>query len=291
LITFSANSRYQDFHLRKAQRILALAAGALASVLLYSCSAPTTPIDQIKNPLDTTNSSFTAPITTILSGPDGSSVIESATVIYEWRGNADVQSYSYKLDSNQWSEWIAQTSITIEYLDEGSHTFTVRALHRNKVTTEQNPPSRTFTVDAVRGSSVMFYPRLKQARVNEQFQYDIKLEEFEQIIGLRTALSWDHAGYILDSVSTRSYASSNGGVPVLFSTVYQAQQQASIDLGILGGRPKGISGTGIVLTLYGRMAAAGVANISFQPASSASRDTANQSRTIRELVGGKVVTR
>ncbi|HEX77410.1 MAG TPA: PQQ-binding-like beta-propeller repeat protein [Dehalococcoidia bacterium] len=89
----------------------------------------------------------TPPIGTITVYPSGEIGYNQAT--FEWTGEDNISStadllYSYRLDSNPWSEWTSNTSITYT-LTNGPHSFSVRA--KDEVgNIEPTPPECSFAV-------------------------------------------------------------------------------------------------------------------------------------------------
>jgi hypothetical protein len=91
----------------------------------------------------------TAADTEILSGPNGWINKDSAT--FEWTGSDAVTQtaslqYSYKLDEGDWSTPSGDTSVTLENLDDGKHTFYVKAIDEAG-NEDQSPATRGFGVD------------------------------------------------------------------------------------------------------------------------------------------------
>ena len=97
-------------------------------------------------------SDTTAPTTDVTQGPDG--WINQNTASFGWTGSDAVTPtahlvYSHKLDSGTWSTpYSAGTSVTLENLGEGEHTFYVRA--KDAAGNEQGEAAqRTFSVDTI----------------------------------------------------------------------------------------------------------------------------------------------
>ncbi|WP_319574437.1 fibronectin type III domain-containing protein [uncultured Desulfobacter sp.] len=70
------------------------------------------------------------PVTQITTGPDEDGKIFTDSTIFGWAATDNVQwdlTYSTRLDDGEWSEFSAQTSMTLSDLPDGYHTFSVMA--------------------------------------------------------------------------------------------------------------------------------------------------------------------
>ena len=85
--------------------------------------------------------------------------------------------FSYKLDNQNWSNWSNVKEATFTYLDEGKHTFMVKAKYINNI--EQEEPAKVdFTVDAVKGPALMFRPRKVEITAGQYFDVEFLCLEF-----------------------------------------------------------------------------------------------------------------
>ena len=89
------------------------------------------------------------------------SVLDTSIVTITWEGNEHVTEYSYILTSSNWSEWIADTSITLHYLDEGAQTFSVKGRY-DSGKEDETPDSVNFFVDMVGEDGIRVYPLLTE---------------------------------------------------------------------------------------------------------------------------------
>ena len=80
------------------------------------------------------------------NAPDLSYAVEDALAIKNMLINEHVQHYSYKLDSTQWSGWSADTTVTLNNLNNGLHIFYVKSRYGPDFV-DVSPASVTFTVD------------------------------------------------------------------------------------------------------------------------------------------------
>ena len=125
----------------------------LSLLLFLSCDA-----ELVTNPLDEEGSEYVEPETTITVTDLDGSTLATSTVTIGFEGNDEVIEYSYNLDSSGYSDWSSSTSATLDYLDEGLHTFSVKGRYAS-MEEDETPASISFTVNAVTGPALMFYPR------------------------------------------------------------------------------------------------------------------------------------
>jgi len=89
------------------------------------------------------------PDTTITSGPVEASYVSSTSVTFGWSGTDNMPGtllYAHQLDGGGWSPFDSATTLTIDDLAEGLHTFAVMA--RDQAGNEDPSPAiRSFSVD------------------------------------------------------------------------------------------------------------------------------------------------
>jgi hypothetical protein len=263
----------------------------LWGIILFSsigCEQISSPESIFDNPVDTLSSSFLKPATIILSGPTQGQTVAASTISFTWQGNKDIKDYSYSYDAVGWSAWNYQTTVTLEYLDEGSHFFSVRARHRNEVTIEDSPPKIYYVVDAVKGPSAMFFPRRIFINAGTTFNYDVYAEEVNSLYGASLTINYNPAIIQIDTIHAGSLI---GGNAILLPTINNTAGTAIIDIATVGRRPKGVSGSGSLFILYCHALLAGTADLTFSRGECIYRDTTNTSINILDLVSGKVVVR
>jgi len=195
------------------------------------------------------------------------------------------------IDSSGWSTSAGYTSAYLEYLDEGQHTFIVRALHLNTTSVESNPHVTLFTVDAVKGPSAMFTPRRIYAAVGQPFTFSVSAEEVNSLYGARLSIRYDPAKVAVDTISPGSMMQGNGGSAILLPTIDNATGTILVDIATVGRHPKGVSGSGTLAVLKCRALTMGNADFTFVRSDCSYRDTLNTPVAIRDLVGGRVVIR
>ena len=89
------------------------------------------------------------PDTTITSGPVEASYVSSTSVTFGWSGAdnmPDALLYAHQLDGGEWSPFDSATTLTVDDLAEGLHTFAVMARDQ-AVNEDPSPATRSFSVD------------------------------------------------------------------------------------------------------------------------------------------------
>ena len=128
----------------------------LILLLIFSCE------DALEyNPLDPDNNpDFVEPETFLTMNDLEGSVLNTSTVTITWQGNDLVTEYAYSLNDN-WSEWSADTSVTLNYLDEGDYTFSVKGRYASG-DEDTTPATASFSVDMVGAKGIRVYPLLTE---------------------------------------------------------------------------------------------------------------------------------
>jgi len=258
--------------------------------LVSSCEKLPVAPETVINELDTSHPGFIQPVTTIDSAPAPTIAVPTAT--FSWHGNSSVALFSYRIDSSAWSGWTAGTGVTITYLDDGPHAFSVRGEHRNQVTVEAQPPVRNFTVSAVAAPAVIFQPRLLSVDSGAAFSYEIRTLGVTSLFASRLIVSYDPLIAAIDSVSPGGFLAGNGGsVLPPFVKIDNVTGTVEVDLVVVGGTPKGVSGGGVIAVLWCRSLRPGVCDFSFDASSAALRDTSNAAIVIHDIVNGRLIVR
>jgi alpha-tubulin suppressor-like RCC1 family protein/PKD repeat protein len=118
-----------------------------------ACSATDAAGNKAEGTFKVIVSDTTVPTTQITQGPDG--WINESSASFGWTGSdATTPSsdlvYSHRLDSGDWSDYAAETSVTLQDLSEGEHTFYVRAKDKaNNEESEEQAARSTFSVDTI----------------------------------------------------------------------------------------------------------------------------------------------
>jgi len=147
---------------------------SLILLLMFSCE------DALEyNPLDPENNpDYVAPETVItMDGLEGS-VLDTSTVTITWQGNDLVTEYAYSLNGN-WSEWTTDTSVTLNYLDEGDYIFSVMGRY-DSGDEDTTPATVSFTVDMVGAKGIRVFPLLTEMSTSANVY--IYAEEVEELV-------------------------------------------------------------------------------------------------------------
>jgi hypothetical protein len=257
-------------------------------LFLLGCEQISAPNEVLNNPLDTLSSAFSQPVAIIISGPSESQTVTVPSVTFTWQGNAGAKEFSYNCDAGGWSVWSAQTSATLNYLDEGKHTFAVHARHHNGITIERNPPQIDFMVDAVKGPSLMFCPRRTSVLRWQTFTYDIKAEEVSFMYGTKMSIQYDPTYVTVTGIIAGAMVNSNSGTSILLPTIDSIAHTITIEIATIGRTPKGVSGSGVIATLQCKALVAGTTLFQFNSTQTLLRDTLNAPITPNTLVQGRV---
>ena len=145
------------------------------------------------NPLDPENNpDFTPPETTITTENIAGTLLDSSSVTIAWEGNDNVIEFSYSLDSLYWSEWSVDTSVTLEYIDEGNHDFYVKGRYAS-LTEDDSPASVSFEVDVMSGPGLRVQKWMSEATVLDTITIDIYAEEVTDLVLAEFQVSYDVA--------------------------------------------------------------------------------------------------
>ena len=177
-----------------------------AVLLLFACE----PGEEFtpENPLDPENPDYIPPEVTILSPTEGD-VIEASSVTFSWMGNETDMLYRYSVDS-VWSDWDLSETITIDYIDEGFHGFAVQSSYITGDTSTIE--SISFTVDAVEGPALMFYPRRQVTSQGSSVQFQVLAEEVYNVAGAEFTILFDPTELQINSAAAGSAFGDNGEV-------------------------------------------------------------------------------
>ena len=251
-------------------------------LLFWSCDEVVIEQD---NPLDPGNPDFDPPVVTFTSGPQDETVYTSE-VTFAWEGNDLVSEYRTKINNDPWGDWADHTSITLQYLDEGGYTFSIQG----RYTTEDTSAviSNNFSVDAVQGPALMFYPRANFSSVGSNVTFQVLAEEVTSLTAAQFNVTFDPSKLEIVSVTQGSLLQING--ESIFSTEFDNQAGSlSVITAALGGDLPSVDGTGVLLELVLEVKATGTSNLEFD-GTELLRDPDNNNISISETVNGLVIS-
>lgn len=268
--------------------ISAVLAGLLITSACDTILPPPTDPDT-DNPLDPESPSYVAPETYIVSGPAAGSTVGTSTVTFTWEGNEGAIIFQTRLDEGNWSDWLTQTSRTLEYLDEGSYLFEVRSAYPP----EQGEPSHidtsavsiSFVVDAVQGPSLRLSPRLVEVTASQSFHIELIAEEVADLMGVRAVIQFGPAALTVEDVIDGDFLASTGGTVVSQYITDNESGTVEINIAVATGIPPGVSGTGTLAVIQFRGLQVVDTSITFITTTTDLRDHQNQVIVISSLVG------
>jgi len=171
-------------------------------------------------------------------------VVSNSDVTITWATVIEKSGTQYRYDinnKNEWSEWSTNKSTTLEYLDEGIHSFQVSARY-NVRNAELTPANKEFEVNAIDGPSFRVYPLKQEVSQGQSFDIGIIAEEVEDIRYFECVIEYD-SQYI-------SYSSNQQG-DVFQNELFFVDDGTPGTIIISAGETNsdGYSGTGIIITL------------------------------------------
>ena len=252
-------------------------------LLFWSCEEI---VVQQDNLLDPGNPEYDPPVITFVSGPGGGETISTSEATFSWEGNDLVSEYRTKINNDPWGDWADHTSITLQYLDEGGYTFSIQG----RYTTEDTSAviSNNFSVDAVQGPALMFYPRANFSSVGSNVTFQVLAEEVTSLTAAQFNVTFDPSKLEIVSVTEGSLLQING--ESIFSTEFDNQAGSlSVITAALGGDLPSVDGTGVLLELVLSVKATGTSNLEFD-GTELLRDPDNNNISISETVNGLVIS-
>ena len=249
---------------------------------LLSCAEDFAP----DNPLDPENPTYIPPEVTITSGPTEGTTLATPTATFTWEGNEPAMLYRTRFDSLNWSGWLSATTKTFDYLDEDDHVFNLQAKYTTGDTSDVI--SVIFTVDAVQGPALMFYPRRHIATNGSVVNFQIMAEEVFTLTATEFSVEFDPTSLQVISITEGSIFS-DAGESIFFSEYDNQQGTITISAGLWGGENPTVYGTDDVAVLEVQVIQQGEAMLSFD-GTETFRDPENNTITIQQSVNGLVVT-
>ena len=252
-----------------------------AALFFFNCEKLEPEAD---NPLDPDNPDYDPPEVLISEGPAEGEIVDTSAVTFQWTGNELVTSYRYRFDSEVWSDWFSSTSVSLDYLDEGDHSFSLQSQYETGDTSVVLNVS--FVVDAVTGPALMFYPRRHIASIGETVTFQIMAEEVENLTAAEFSISFDPAELVVASISQGTMFTGNGE-SIFFSEYDNLQGTITISAGLLGGENPSVSGTGDLVTVEVSVLQVGETELTFD-GSEVFRDPDNNSISVNITVNGLI---
>lgn len=225
----------------------------------------------------------------MVSGPDSGSTVNESEVTFRWQGNEFTPEFSYKFGGSNWSSWTKDTSRTFQYLDERSYIFQIKG--RRTDLKESLPISRTFSVDAVKGPSIMIEPRKSEVSLNEEFFISIKAEEVINVMLVKAELLFDSLKLEVKEIKSGDFLNKSNGQIVSFNSYDNSIGKIEINMGMAIGSPAEVDGTGIIASVKFKAKSTGNMELKFSNdiKKTTYRNSSNGNITLKDRVGGTII--
>ena len=202
---------------------------------------------ELDNKYDPKNPNYIAPVTTLKSGPTDGETITTSYTTFTWDGNDEAMEFRLHFDGRLVQDWINLKTYSIEYLDEGIHSFSVQGRYSNEDTS--STVQINFSVDAVEGPALIFLPRRQMASQGESVIFEIVAEEVEELTATEFVLQFDNALVTIDSINAGSMFKFNQDF-IFHHSIDNSTGIADLLIGLLGGNEPGFTGTGSLAKIY-----------------------------------------
>jgi hypothetical protein len=154
--------------------------------------------------------------------------------------------YSYRVDSSEWSPWTKDTSLVLEDMTEGKHSFEVKARDDRQ---ESQIIGRSFAVDAVKGPAVMLSPYYVLISKDQDLKLDLLLDDAKDVLGGRFVIRYDRTKLEPREVVEGDLFKKNGAMVAFLKVLKRDEGFLELDISALGGNPPTITGSGVVAKL------------------------------------------
>jgi len=260
---------------------------------------------EFTNPLDPVSPNFVKPDTKITGGPSDSEVLREEKTTFSWEGNRSLEiqfgrslsEYSFQLQHlewpglsewSEWSDWTSAASFTFSNLDEGDYLFSVKSRYLETTEEDLSPDTRHFTVDAVKGPTLMTRPRYKNVKPGDSFEMEIVAEEVTGLVAVHAVLVYDRSMLETqrDDIETGDFLGANGG-EILFLRDLSDSGTIEINSGVALGGSSGAQGSGAIARIRFKALKTGETALNFiqEPKF---RDPRNDPILVEKPVGGIV---
>ena len=222
----------------------------------------------------------------ITSGPE--EVVNAPQVTFQWKGsNKFVNEFAYRwmpyYDEN-WSEWSSIKSVTLRYLDEGEYTFEVKGRYEDESESDE-PTVWTFTVD-IAGPGVFLKPLKRRAKLNEEFEIEVWVDEVESSMLAHLILKFEPAQLrALEAVPGDMFQGNYP--PAFFETIDESEGIVDISMSTIGTNLPTVKGTGAIAAIRFKSLSIGESDVDFDSGSDL-RDPANKPIAIITWIGSNI---
>lgn len=229
----------------------------LSLLLCLSCGSSPDEL-MFDNPLDPEGDDFIPPLTTLLTFPPDTLTITTAQL--SWTGSHEDLEFAYRTNDDNFSEWTNDTSVTLEYLDEGDYLFQVKSRYPTGIE-EEAPTAVDFVVNAVPPQSFLLYPYHISASQGETFSVQLHAHEITGLTVLDFRLEYDSTAITPIVSALGPFLSKDGGSLIL---IEEFDPYWHINIGVAQGPDEGVSGNGSILTFRFELVSAADNSISVE---------------------------
>ncbi|MFC1718642.1 cohesin domain-containing protein [Candidatus Poribacteria bacterium] len=192
------------------------------------------------------------------------SLVTNIYLDIQWRGSQYVDEFSYRCeeipDLSDWSQWSNETSVKLEYLDQGDYTFEVKGRYAED-NEDESPATLMFTVD-FDGPGVLLKPLKKKLILGEKFALEIMADDVTDLMVAHLLLHYDPAQLEAQSVIPGAVFEGSK-TPLFFSTIDASQGIIDISMSTAGATPSRIQGTEPIAVVRFKSLSVGESPISF----------------------------
>ena len=234
------------------------------------------------NPFDPNNPNYLPPIITIISGPEEGETISNSSVTFVFEGNESNMLYRTRLDQDNWSGWQNNTSIILDYLDEGTHRFQLQGEYPTGDISDIIEIN--FNVDAVLGPALIFFPRRHFTTQGNTVTFQVIAEEVYDLTGMEMIIQYNPEHIGVEAVRQGSIFTGFGDV-VFFSEDQPGAGRLTITCGIWGGESPSFTGTSAIAEIDVQLKIQDDTILEFD-GSELLRDPNNDPIILIEVIGG-----
>ena len=203
------------------------------ATLVHSC-------DNTESPLETPS-----PDIYIVFGHQEGLKIAEPSVTFQWEGsNRLVNEFSYRFmpEQENWSEWVTDTTVTLDYLGQGEYTFEIKGRYERGRESEASE-RRTFTVD-IPGPGILLRPFKHIVVLGEDFNIELLVDDVRDMMFAHFVLKFDTAQ--LEALEVISGESFQDQPPAFFTTIDNFSGSVDVSMSTIGAEPPRVNGTAVI---------------------------------------------
>lgn len=207
-------------------------------------------LDSGTNPYDPENPGFVPPSFTITTGPEDGAVVNTDQVRFEWQSNQPDVLFRYRFkeqvapDWGLWTDWAKINSVTLGPLDEREYAFELECKYPGENAATGKSEMRTFTVDAVKGPALLFYPKYQKVQTQGTIYVYLMAEEVDDLTIADFTVQFPTEYFALQEISKGQILEDTDNIVLLTkpAEIQNAQGEITISIGFIN-QQSGFSGT------------------------------------------------